>query len=181
MSIRNKFLIPLTMGVSLFFVSCISYEKKLLEEIQEHPIVFPEELSAISYKDSLEFASVFESGAKLVIYVDSSECNSCFIGHLYKYAMVQSRLPDCRVMVIVSPSETEKAQVVHQLAHLAIDIPVFLDEKHNFRHANPYIPDDRRYQSFFLDTGNTPFIVGDPLYYPKLIQLYLKEREMLAK
>lgn len=181
MTIRNRFLITFFVGIGLPFVSCISSGQKILEEMQKHPIVFPGDLYAISNGNNLYPAEVPELGNRLVIYVDSSECNSCFLGHLYDYEIIQSHLTDCLVMIIVSPSNTERAQIVHQLSNLSIAIPVFLDNNHSFIRANPFIPNDRRYQAFFLDKKNTPFIVGDPLYYPRLIQMYNKKKAQFAR
>ena len=103
---------------------------------------------------------------KLVVYIDSTECESCRIQKLYQYnrlAELSRKSRKYELVILFSPKREGKEQFVKLLQHKDYPFPVYVDIDNDFEKMNAFIPRDSRFHTFLLDGSNKPVIVGDPL------------------
>lgn len=159
-------------------VSCKNYklEKKLKKFIQ-HEIVVPNNLRQIAGEgDEPEIIDTESVSARLIVYVDSLECSSCKVGHMYEYNEItdyrnvagEQYLP----MFIFSPPGRAVKELLYRIRSSHFEYPVFLDESGAFPKANPHVLADSRFHTFLLDKNGRIILVGDPVRNQPLWELY---------
>lgn len=165
-----------TIGL-VVFLSCQMHDvKSILKSIRNSTIVFPAGLSEII--DGIPVETTVEMGDLpiMVVYYDSTECNTCLIEHLYEYERLQNDLGlKCQLILILSPAKDKESLVIHMLSMLNYDFKILLDNNNLFLKSNPVIPKDSRYHAFLIDKGGKPKVIGDPVVYPSLMKLIKKQ------
>lgn len=116
-----------------------------------------------------------ENDYKLVVYIDSLECSSCFVQHLFLYDNLYKSLASrCDLVMILFPSANELSKVRHMLSLENHSYPIIVDETGCFERLNPGLPSDIRFHSFLLGKDNRPLVIGDPVKYPSILRLIRK-------
>lgn len=163
------------MGLVLCLGSCSSHRiRRELESFLSQEVVFPSSITCVS-KTMQGTNLLLDSIPRLVIYVDSTQCSTCRVGHLAEYIPLHERaVQEKRFMlaVILSPPASEYDNIVHLLDVYDYPFPVYLDKNHSFRKENSFIPDDARFHAFLIDRSLHPVMVGDPTRSEKLRQLF---------
>lgn len=114
--------------------------------------------------------------SKFIIYIDSTECSSCRIGHLPQYYDLfafSKRNPSFDFTIIISPKRKEREQVVRQL-QLSSVFPVYLEKGESLLSLNPFIPHDNRFHCILTDLQGKVTFVGDPTWGDKTKTLFYK-------
>ena len=146
-----------------------------LQEFISNNIIIPSDIQKVSNRN-IELCTV-DSLSKWIILIDSLQCSSCRIYHLYDflpgYEMLDS-IPDCELMAIFSPRQEEYDEVVKQLMILNFPYPVYVDYSCSFRKLNSFIPDDTRFHSFVIDKNRKPVFVGNPMSGQKMMDLFIQ-------
>lgn len=157
----------------VFFLSLLSPScewrnaVKMMERMKQKTISIPYERA--------DNGPLGEKDYKLVVYVDSLECTSCFVQHLFLYDNLNISLPpQCELVMILSPSANELSVVRHVISLEHHSYPIIVDETGFFERLNPDLPSDNRFHSFLLDKDNKPLIIGDPVNYPSVLRLIRK-------
>lgn len=111
---------------------------------------------------------------RLVVFYDSTSCNSCGYNSLYLWQeMIEfaEEYPDrLSNYFIFSPSQ----EGLREMRHLydSGEYEVWLDSAGMFLKHNPDYDDIRRFSIFLLDTSSRAVLVGNPLFNETLYQLY---------
>lgn len=153
--------------------------KKMLMTYYSQEVKFPSQLTKVP-ETAMNTHSINDSIPKMVIYIDSTECSSCRIGHLSEYeslAVECTRNGPYLLVIILSPLEKDYEYTRHLLESYNNPFPVYLDKNHSFRKENAFIPDDNRFHAFFVDANNRPILVGDPTRSKKVLQL-LQQKQL---
>ena len=162
-------------GLVLCLGSCSSHRiRKELESFLSQEVCFPSSLTRAS-KAFQGTDPILDSLPRLVIYVDSTQCSSCCVGHLAEYIPLQEesvRSGRFVFAVILSPPAADYAHIEHLLDVYDYPLCVYLDKSHSFRKENSFVPDDVRFHSFLTDKSRHPVMVGDPTRSEKLRQLF---------
>ena len=130
------------------------------------------------YKDYSQKAPL-----KLIVYVDSTECSSCYIGNIRKWEPLLDSLwvykDILRVTILLSPSESERGLAFEKLKYSKFKYPLCIDTCNAFASANKHIPANKVCHIFLLDEDNEVILVGNPIGNKKINDLLdgiLKER-----
>lgn len=113
---------------------------------------------------------------KLVVYIDSAECESCRVQKLYQYGRLAELSRSTRkyeLFILFSPKQKGKEQFVKLLQHRDYPFPVYVDVENDFEKMNSFIPRNPRFHTFLVDRYNNPIIVGDPLAGEKMEELFM--------
>ena len=138
-------------------------------------IIYDNVTIIVGGKDTL-MSDHMDSEFKLVVYTDSTECNSCEIQKMYawnsllRYAeRFDSRL---KYYFIFSPKRNDEYSVRLALRNALFDYPVILDSKGEFAKLNPHLPKNKALHTFLLDKENNVILVGSPLNNPEIEKLF---------
>ena len=66
-----------------------------------------------------------------------------------------------------------KNDLIHFLKRVEFEYPVCIDTNSSFEHLN-HFPKDERFQTFLLDKEHRVIAIGNPIYNPRIKELYLK-------
>lgn len=134
---------------------------------------FKHATSIIEGRDSTYFPL---SSKKLILYVDSTSCSSCFIGKLINYFEVNDSLKSksSQLVVILQPKENQHEEVIKRLHNERYPFWCIVDTEGEFIKNNPGIPDNQLLHSFTIDGDNKIVLIGDPTRNEKIRNLLLK-------
>lgn len=169
-------------GLMLCLGSCSSHRiRRELEVFLSQEVCFSSSLTCASngFRGTNPFS---DSIPRLVIYVDSSQCSTCRVGHLSEYIPLQEKAVQSRqfmLVVILSPPASDYDNIVHLLDVYGYPFPIYMDKNHSLRKKNSFIPDDVRFHAFLTDRSNHPVMVGDPVRSEKLRQLFEQTLQQL--
>ncbi len=164
-----------SIGLLLCLGSCSNLRvRKQLETFLSQEVRFPLTMICCS-EGAVEIKSLPDSIPQLIIYVDSTQCSSCRIGHLSEYIPLQEESKQTgrfMMTIILSPPVGDYGNITHLLETYKYPFPVYIDKNHSFRKENDFIPDDARFHTFLTDRFLRPVFVGDPVRNNRLRQLF---------
>ena len=144
----------------------IAEKDKYIVEFLSRPVRFDHTYSPDRAADSL----LFGTKPKLIHYVDSSGCISCKFSDLKLWSVVHKHF---RIPVVLVCETQDIPSTRYRLQSINWRFPVVYDTAGLFRTNNristPVL------QTFLLDSGNHPLIVGNPIGNTQLWHLYEKE------
>ena len=148
--------------------------RRNIEIMRSNQVLFPESLCCI-YGANDEHPSLQDSICKLVIYVDSLECTSCRLSHLYEYnSLSKAATSQGKFMLalIITPSREDCSSIQKEIKHRAYPFDVYVDELGTFMQLNSFIPSSIKYHAFLVNQSNYPIMIGDPTKGNKLNELF---------
>ncbi len=149
-------------------------EKQIIAMQGMHINLNFEKAQGIIYGKDSTYTSLPEK--KLIVFVDSTSCTSCFIGKLIEYFEVNDTLTSksSQLIVILNPTTTNHENVIKELHSERFPFWCIVDTIGEFIMKNPDIPDNQRLHSFTLDEKDKIIIVGDPTKNRKIMELIFK-------
>ena len=167
--------------LSLFCLlcSCKESEKekiaRLVREWDGKEISFPSHsVFTIQGKDTVDF-SFADAEYKIITYIDSVGCTSCEL-QLPRWkefmhevdSLAQGKVP---FVFYFHPKDVKELRYITRRD--AFTYPVCFDEKDDFNALNRF-PGEMTFQSFLLNRENKVIAIGNPVYNPKVKELYLQ-------
>lgn len=153
--------------------------KHEVAELLGRKIEFPDDLMLVASGNASGFGRedsvLYETGAKIVVFVDSSDCNECSL-KWSEWALLSRQFHKDRVgvpLVFIVNAGADRLQTL-ALNH-RFDYHLFAGSD-EFLRLNG-LPDGELYHVFLLDRDNGVRVVGSPLNGEALADLY---RETLA-
>lgn len=168
----------LCLATTLFHSCNENREKKevtrIVAEWQDKEIIFPQDLVFTRYgQDTIEY-KIPEQGYKILLYVDSVGCTSCKL-QLHKWSEFISEvdsLTNHSVPVLFFFHPKDKRELAFLLKRDAINIPACIDDKDGLNAINRF-PSRDDFQCFLLDKDNKVVYIGNPIYNPRIREMYL--------
>lgn len=162
----------------IFVASCnINKISSSLYDMQGNQICFDGLTPSLFGKDLTSGRyEISSKNARLVVYFDSTVCQSCRLNKLYEWDPIlnlEHKL-DFEVMFIFSPTKSQSKLIYRSLATNKFPHVVWFDTNNEFRTNNGFIPKDTRFHTFLLNKQNEIVSVGEPLYNNKLNALFNK-------
>lgn len=161
----------------LIFFSCERKESTFSKDVkkwQGKTIVFPADLEARILGRDTFVNDMFDKKIKLFVYIDSTGCTPCKM-HLMQWDKV---IKECTkysdklaFIFVVHTQNPQKVDILceqNQFCH-----PVFYDRDGKMEKLN-HLPREAALQTFLLEENNRVKLIGDPLAYPKLMDLYMR-------
>ena len=146
-----------------------------LKELMGSTIVLPERITCVKGGEVYPMPDSLRGKAKLLVYVDSTECSKCRISRFVRYEPFfkeAERSGKFEVMLLLSVKESEYAEIIEHLELLENPFPVYVDEDHAFLSQNPELPGDSRFHGMFLQADGRPLLFGDPMANEETEKLY---------
>ncbi len=161
--------------VCSFLSSCDRVRiNRTLNQMLSKEVVAPAALEKVQM-DTIGSSSL-DPRAKCILYIDSTECSSCRIGHLAVYSDLYRWSQESSAfdfVVVISPKAKERERAVSQI-HYQVEFPVYIDDGGEFLSLNPWIPQDPRFHCFLTDRLGRVVHVGDPTWSDKSKALFLE-------
>lgn len=137
----------------------------------------------INGKDSL---FVNSSKPKLIVFVDSTSCSSCFLGQLINYYEINDSLNvhNGELIIVLNPKESKIFQLETRLNQEKYPFWCILDIDGEFIKSNHAVSNNPLLHTFTVDGNNDVVLVGDPTRNEKIEELFFRhilKREMKMK
>jgi hypothetical protein len=183
----NKFFFALLLVVYFFsFTMCKKQQQKqeieyVVDKWLKRKINFPENYQCnILGKDTthLQCADLLDSEFKILLYIDSTGCTDCKLQLMEWNDLINefNYLNNNKIsfLLFIHPKDISEIQMILQRNNFLY--PVFIDVKNEINSMNKFEknPD---YRCFLLDRDNRVIIIGNPVKYTSIIELYKKQLE----
>ena len=148
-----------------------------VKKLMGSTIVLPEKVICVEEGEIYPMPDSLRDRAKLIVYIDSTECTTCRITHLGRYLKLFDLARErgtFDVVLLLANTDLDGVPVVRYLSDLGIECPVYVDEENLFLGQNPSVPDEQRLRSFFVNDTGAPLCIGDPSVSDGLFQVFLK-------
>lgn len=112
---------------------------------------------------------------KIVTYVDSAGCTNCRM-KLKDWEKVVNGFkssPDVDVNFLMIVGSDKREEIEKLVKNNSFHQPVAIDSAGYFSKANP-LPSKREHQTFLIDGDNKVVALGNPVYNPKIKELYAR-------
>lgn len=152
--------------------ACDSYKskvKKNLEQMQSVPITITYEDFTCWTSDSIKKIAPWKfARLKLVHYIDSVQCSSCYLTKLiildpFLALEKESKNKFYNVFIVEPGTKVKNWRLLTYNYEQKLTPPtLFIDTAHCFLDKNVNIPKDNMYHIFLLDEDNNVIFVGNP-------------------
>ena len=162
--------------------ACNSHKTEVqetVEKMQSSAIAIPYEQMTCWANDSiLEVSPWKKAKLKLVHYVDSAMCSTCYlqkIAIIKKYLFSMETLSNNEFYNIFIINPDSKAKKELKLKYLEKSIPqtIFVDSANIFMKVNPNMPSESMFHTFLLDENNKVILVGNPMFNKQIEDMML--------
>ena len=176
--IAGYFLLP---AICSLICACNSQKKELqekVEKLQSMEINIPYEQMVCWTSDSIMEKSPWNKAKlKLIHYVDSNMCSTCYLANNVKNSFVLRMESlsnnDFYNIFIVSPNNKRRKTLEMDFQDKLIPQTIFVDTSNVFIAANPNIPSESIYHTFLLDENNKVILVGNPVLNKEVGEMML--------
>ena len=136
-----------------------------LKELMGSTIVLPEKITCVHNGEVFPMPDSLRDKPKLIVYIDSTECTTCRISHLWEYQDLFDLSKKTRafdILLLMCNTEFESIPLARYLLDQDLMYPVYVDTDKSFLKDNAVIPSDVRMHSLLVDSTGSPMFVGDP-------------------
>lgn len=165
--------------VILLLFSCNNSKREhianLLMEWESKEFIFPSNFYfTTNGKDSIDYEVSKLCKYKIVMYADSIGCTSCKLRlSAWKSFMSQiDSLSSETIQFLFFFFPKNKVDISDVLKADNFEYPVCIDEQDSLNILN-HIPTEFMFQTFLLDENNRVIAIGNPVYNPRIKELYL--------
>lgn len=151
--------------------------RRQLYSIIDRRIDFPKEVVCVSNGRVYPLPDSVRRKAKMIIYIDSSECHTCRLSHLFEYDKLfqLSQKEKCFEFVFMLGNTHFGGITLSQyLSDLELPYPVCIDVNGVFFRSNAFIPKDTRFHSLFVNAEDHVVFVGDPIVNQRVMPMLQK-------
>ena len=174
---RNTYSNILLIAIAMICMSgCRNAEtREILRGMMGSTIVLPEKITCVQNGEVFPIPDSLRTGPLLIIYVDSAECNTCRISHLWEYDelfRISEETASFDLIFMMGNTSFESIPLVRYLSDQDIGHPIYVDEENIFLSSNPFIPQDAKYHSFLINDRGNPIFVGDPTLSSQMLEVF---------
>ena len=142
--------------------------QETVEKMQSSAITVPfERMECWASDSTLKESPWNKAKLKLVHYVDSVTCSSCYLQKVAIDSLLfnMETLSDNEFynIFIINPDNKTKNKLKSKYLERLIPQTIFVDSTNVFIEANPNIPPESMYHTFLLDESNKVVLVGNPM------------------
>ena len=166
---------------SFILSACNSHKtevQKNVEKMQSSAIIIPYEQMACWARDSVLKSSPWSNAKlKLVHYVDSTTCSSCYLQKVainrLIFSLESQSNNDFYNIFVISPNIKAKKRLEADYSEKLIPQTIFGDTANVFMKSNPNVPLESIYHTFLLDESNKVILVGNPVLNKQIEDMML--------
>lgn len=113
---------------------------------------------------------------RLVVYIDSLSCSTCFLNNMMTYYDINDSLVNKggHLIVILHPKHAKIEEIEEKVVADKYPFYCIIDGNNEFLSTNN-IPDNNLLHSFMLDKNDKIILVGDPTRNSKMKELFFKQ------
>lgn len=113
---------------------------------------------------------------KLVVYIDSLSCSTCFLNNMMTYYDINDSLINNggHLIVILNPKREKVNEIRERVIMDKYPFYCIIDGNNEFL-TNNDIPNNNLLHTFMLDKNGKIIIVGDPTRNSKIKELFIKQ------
>lgn len=113
---------------------------------------------------------------RLVVYIDSLSCSTCFLNNMMTYYDINDSLVNKggHLIVILNPKHAKIEEIEEKVVMDKYPFYCIIDGSNEFLSTNN-IPDNNLLHTFMLDKNDKIILVGDPTRNSKLKELFFKQ------
>ncbi len=153
-----------------------------VKTLMESTITLPEKIVCVENGQTYPMPDSLRDRAKLIVYIDSTECTTCRINHLGLYGKLfglSRERGTFDVVLLLANVAVYGVPVMRYMSDLEIDCPIYVDVDNAFLGLNHSVPEDKRLRAFFVDDAGTPLCIGDPTITENMYQVFLRALDKL--
>ena len=164
----------------ILFSACNDPKDKMqhnIRQMQSTPISIPYSDMVCWSEDSISTIDLCKQAQlKLVHYVDSVQCTTCYLQKVAQYEKLfqleqESKYRFVNVFVI-APGSKRKRMLLSDYKDKLLPQVLFVDTAHVFTEKNKTIPSEGMYHTFLLNENDSVILVGNPVIYPKIAEIF---------
>lgn len=167
--------------ISLFSCSSNNIEDEYYK-LKSKRIIIPEYQSVYYNGEKISLSNIGCSKLKLLIYIDSLNCNSCYLKRIKKWDTLieyaQKKGNKLNYYFIFSPRKKDIGMMTYLLKNTDVNCPLIIDSIGEFRKMNDHLPKNRLLQTFLVDENNHVIMIGDPTKNDETNEIFRKKVEM---
>lgn len=183
-NVKNKRKI-IILFLCFFICACDSQKGKIQEAISQlllKPMEIPYgQMKCLTNDSLLEISPWKTAKLKLVHYVDSATCSTCFLKKITTYDQLFRLEEDYNNtfinVFVVEPGQKDKDRLYSDFENGELPTTLFVDTAHVFVKSNPMIPKYSILHTFLLDENNTVIFVGCPTANPHMMKMIVQKVE----
>lgn len=142
--------------------------QETVEKMQQKAIEIPYDRMACWTNDSiLEISPWKKAKMKLVHYIDSATCSTCYLQKAatneFLHSMERLSKNEFYNVFIINPDKKTRTRIEDDFKEKQIPSTVFLDSANIFMGLNPNIPSESMFHTFLLDENNKVILIGNPM------------------
>lgn len=161
--------------------ACYNHRENTSEVIRKmvgSKVEMPDLVSTYLGRDT-SFTRGNESIVKLVVYFDSTACQTCRVNTLYEWKEIinleKMTSGQFELILIFSPSQSDISNLRRALMRSRFLHPVYFDLEHSMLEKNNFIGRNQIFHTFLLDKNNRIVLVGDPVAnYERMNTIFLE-------
>lgn len=175
-----KFLFFLICVAYIFSIGCTSKNNvaDIIQQMKSAPIIFPDNVLTMYNGRDTNMREYKNTRLKLVLYIDSTTCNTCFIDKLYLWKDLfdfrNQFNEELSLYFLLESSSSTLAQISFSLRKQELNYPIRIDTLFQFSKLNTHIPTSPVYHTFLLDKDNKVLMVGNPMTNKKMEKLFME-------
>lgn len=160
------------------FMSCHNIKKENILQMADNwtgkIMIFPESMTYTVQGEKIPNDSMFNTEYTIVSYVDTIGCLSCKL-HLDKWKIIiqeMNGITPSLVSPILIFHVNDMKEATYMLDRYEFNYPICIDTLDIFNKVN-HLPSIPSFQTFLLDKDNKIVAIGNPVYNPKIKELYM--------
>lgn len=144
-----------------------------VKKLMSSTIVLPEKVVRIDGEEVMDMPDSLREKAKLIVYVDSSECVPCRITKMPMYKSILNIMEpnDVALVILLANRHFSGIPIVQYVSDIDLGIPIYVDLENAFMERNPAVNRDVRLHAFLVNKQGNPVLVGDPVFVPEIEEL----------
>ena len=145
-----------------------------VKKLMASTVVLPEKVVRIAGGEVLPMPDSLREKAKLIVYIDTTECRSCRFSKIPVYDRIISEAGSygVEVMILMANRTLTGITWTQYLSDIDLGVPIYVDEGNAFLTLNPAVDRDPRLHSVLVNRQGTPVLVGDPVLSPGIAELF---------
>jgi len=164
--------------LALLLQSCQNRTQKHIADIMsqwvDKEILFPNDLVYVSCMDTIN-VDIKSSCLKIITYTSAEGCVGCQLklNEWERFIEEINTISNHNILVVKYLTPKRRNEAFFEIKQANYKYPVCIDINGEIENVN-HFPSEKAFRSFLLDENNKVIIIGDPLQFPSIKDLYIR-------
>lgn len=146
-----------------------------LKDLMNNTVILPERINCVYEGEIYTMPESLYNKPKLVVYIDSTECTTCRISHLWEYLQINELSEQSgkfTTMILLSNKSFGPISLERYLSDQELPIPVYIDLDNLFLARNNFLKEREEFHSVFIGVDGRPLFIGDPTLSGEMLSAF---------